>query len=165
MVRSSLALGGAKTDCYILRAHKQSTMPLSQIPGVKVLDEIIAGLPTNSQQRLEIAKLKEQIAVLQNENEELKAQAQSHQPKPELSADAVRILGYFFDEARPFSSDEIAVQFQLQASMAQHHLDTLHRKKKYIGIYVGRSLPFGNPPLRYEIIDGGRAFIADLRSS
>jgi len=135
------------------------------IPGLKVLDEIIAGLPTNSRQRLEITELKDQIAVLQQENEQLKAQTRRNEAKPDMSADAVRILGHFFDEARPFTADQIAERFELQPSMAQHHLDTLHRKKKYIGIYIGGGLPMRNSLLRYEIMEGGRAFIADLRSS
>jgi len=111
----------------------------------------------------DLSETKIEIAGLKRENQEFREQIAALKPNTDLSPDAVKILGYFFDEARPFTAQEIAAQFELQPSMAQHHLDTLHRKKKYIGIYIGRGLPFGNPPLRYEIIDGGRAFIAALR--
>lgn len=60
------------------------------IPGLKVLDEVLAGLPTNSAQRLEIGRLKEQIAALQKENEELKQKLASYltiKTEPELIRD------------------------------------------------------------------------------
>jgi hypothetical protein len=133
------------------------------IPGLRVLDEVIAGLPTNSRLRLDIAELKEQITVLQNENEKLKAEAQSRQPKPELSADAVKILGFFFDQDSHFTADQIASEFQLESSMAKHHLGTL-QKKKFVGYYYGGSISMRNAPHRYEIMEDGRAFIVNLRS-
>lgn len=66
------------------------------IPGLKVLDEILAGLPTNSAQRLEIARLKEQIAALQNENEKLRRQNKA--PENETSAFSFRRVGEAYFE-------------------------------------------------------------------
>lgn len=42
------------------------------IPGLKVLDEILAGLPDNARLRREVEQLKEQIAALEKENADLK---------------------------------------------------------------------------------------------
>ena len=95
------------------------------IPGLKVLDEILAGLPTNSAQRIEIGKLKEQIAALEKENAELKEELAIYVPKSNLSPDALKILQFLFNETTEYTAEWLAHEFGWELGNTKYHCEKL----------------------------------------
>lgn len=129
------------------------------IPGVKVLDEILLGMPVNALQRAEIAELKEQIATLQQENENLKREKALNAPKPDMAVDAVKILQCLFVNDRGFSAEDIADAFELEIGMAKYHCDVL-REKRLIGFRNG-PLINRNRSIEFEISPAGRTYLVE----
>ena len=132
------------------------TMPF---PGLKVLDEILAGLPTNSAQRLEIAKLKEQITILQAKDEKLEKENALHTSKQNMSIDTLKILQFLFVHDRSFSAEEIGETFELEIGVAKYHCDTL-RSKRLVVFRTGGFVNH-NRPIEFEISPAGRAYLVE----
>jgi hypothetical protein len=124
------------------------------IPGLKVLDDIIAGLPTNSAQRLELAKLRGEIETRDRIVSELRAKLEVFERNDAIDAETVRVLKLFFDERREISSEEISLIFDMKSSVADFHIDDLGRR----GLIVqNRDTKFHLPA--FVITADGRAFI------
>jgi hypothetical protein len=127
------------------------------IPGLKVLDEILAGLPTNSQQRKEIDALKRQVADLISENIQLKANLAELSPKSDMAVETAKILQYFFREDRPLSAEKIASVFQMITGVAKYHVESLHKRD----LLQYGPIAMNNEPLKFEITEAGRAYIVE----
>jgi hypothetical protein len=98
------------------------------IPGFKLLDEIIAGLPTNSAQRLELAKLRADLEAKDRRIAELEAQLAQFAPKPEIDPDAARILRVFVEQDDRLTADQVGQHLSLKKSIAQYHFDELSKR-------------------------------------
>lgn len=102
------------------------------IPGLKLIDDVLKGLPENARLRDQLGELRAQIQVLQNENEELKAKVDQLTPKPDaLPPKASEILQFFFSEAREMSTYEVASSTSLAEGVCEAHCDNL-RKRGFI---------------------------------
>ena len=95
------------------------------IPGLKVLDEMIAGLPTNSAQRLELAKLRSEIEVKDRKIAELEAKLADLEPKRGVEVDAAKVLKIFFEQDDRLTTEQIAECLVLKKSVVQYHFDKL----------------------------------------
>lgn len=126
----------------------------------KFLDEIIAGLPTNSQQRLEIGKLKERVQALEAENAKLKNELRAEQAATKqdngFPAETAKVLKEFFDADREYSAEGIAFALNLESSIARYHMDLLLKHRL---IQPSRALM--NRQTEYKITAAGRAFIVE----
>ena len=125
------------------------------IPGLKVLDEIIAGLPTNSAQRLELAKLRSEIEVKDGKIKELEAKLAALEPKHGMDTDTVRVLKVFFEEDRDLSAEEISAILDMKKSVVSYHIDELRRMKFAM---PSRAIT-SHSPATYVIYPEGRAFL------
>ena len=123
------------------------------IPGLKVLDEIIAGLPTNSAQRLELTKLRSEAANDKARIKELEAELAALKPQEGIPVEAVQILKMFFDRARAFLATDIEAMTGMKKSVVDYHLGILRKSGL---LKVGMSL---DGPQSYLITDKGREFI------
>lgn len=97
------------------------------IPGLKVLDEIIAGLPTNSAQRLELEKLRLKSANDDARIKELEAKLAALKPKSEVAAEAAQVLKYFADCGHELSADRIASLMNIKIGKVIHHFGSLRK--------------------------------------
>jgi len=102
-----------------------------QIPGARLIEEIIASLPTNSKQAIDLRDLASQIEVLKKENEDLKAQLAKTKKPDEISAQAVKILKILFDDGSVIYLDDLIKRAKLKKGIVIHHLGTL-AKLNYI---------------------------------
>lgn len=127
------------------------------IPGLKVLDELILGIPLNAQQRREIEELKKRIVALEKENEDLKGQLGQNAPKPDMAVDAVKILQYLFKQERGHSAQDFGQMFGLELGMAKYHVDVLLKKK----LVNFQTVMMGQGPMTYKITSAGRAYIVE----
>jgi hypothetical protein len=126
------------------------------IPGLKTLDEMIAGLPVNSAQRLEITKLKEQIVALEQENNGLRDKLGKLTPKSDMAVDSVKILKLFFDSSRSLTPPQIAAKFEMKPNVAMYHMDTLIDKEL---IEPESIVIMNDAPRPYVITKEGRGYI------
>lgn len=95
------------------------------IPGLKVLDEIIAGLPTNSAQRLELAKLRAEVELKDRKIAELESQIANLKPEHGLQVDTIKVLKLFFEAGRELSPRQVSQHLQMSQSIIDYHFDTL----------------------------------------
>lgn len=119
---------------------------------------MIAGLPTNSQQRLEIGKLKEQIAALERENQELKSRLTLAVPTSDMPVDTAKMLQHFFKNDRPFTAEHIARIFGMETNVAKYHIDLLLKKHF---IWHHERVIVDNSPGSYVIHSKGRAYVIE----
>jgi Fic family protein len=126
-----------------------------QIPFARLIEDIIAGLPTNSRQAIQLRELAAKIEVLQREKEELKAKLAELEPKHGMDIETVKILKVFFDEARDLSAEEVAGIADIQKSKVSYHIDEL-RKLKFV--MPSRAIT-SHSPATYAIYPDGRAFV------
>jgi hypothetical protein len=126
-----------------------------QIPGARLLEEILAGLPTNSRQAIQLREFATQMEALRKENDELKAQISALHPKHEMLADTAKVLKLFFDADRKFSSKQTAAKFEMTESMAKYHLGVLEEKHFILSDMV----VYADSPVYYAITQEGRDFI------
>lgn len=116
----------------------------------KIIDEMIAGLPTNSAQRLELEKLRLKSANDDARIKELEAKLAALQPAHGVEADAAKILKAFFDHGDVLTAEQIAERFGMKVNVVQYHFDKLAARKflRCATIYGG-----------YDIEPAGREFI------
>jgi len=125
------------------------------ILGLKVLDEIIAGLPTNSAQRLELEKLRLKSANDDARIKELEAKLAVLEPQHGMDVETVKVLKVFFQEDRDLSAEEVAGITEIQKSVVSYHIDELKKRK-----FVMLSRPITSfSPAKYIIYTDGRAFV------
>lgn len=100
------------------------------IPGARLFEEIIAALPTNSRQAIQLREFGEQIEALRKENEALKARlAGMESSPPKLDADALKILKLFFEHSTTLVADTIVDELKMKPGMVQYHFDRLREMK------------------------------------
>lgn len=130
------------------------------IPGLKVLDELILGIPLNAQQRREIAHLREQIEALQRENEELRRKNSLNAPKPALSAESLKILLFLFQHPSDMLvAEELGHTFGLQTGIAKYHCGKL-MSQGYISD-SWRPMGDGTYESEFKITDAGIAYLVE----
>ena len=129
-------------------------MPI-QIPGARLLEEIIAGLPTNSRQAIQLRVLAAQISALTKENQELKAQLAALQPQHGLAAEAVKILKLFFDSGSELSPQQVAYHLNMKQGVVDHYFDILYESDFIIQSRIGVM----DDPGGYSLQPKGRAFV------
>ncbi len=127
------------------------------IPGLKVLDEIITGLPTNSAQRLELAKLRAEIELKDKKIQELETKLATLEPEHGLGVDTVKVLKVLFEQDRDLSVDQIAGYLDMQRGVVSYHIDEL-RQRKFV--MPSRAIT-SHSPGTYIIYPPGRAFIIE----
>jgi len=115
-----------------------------------LIDEILAGLPENARLRTQLSELRAQIAVLERENEELKAQIQKIQPSVGIDPDAAKILKIFFEHGETLTAEQIAQHIGSKVSVVQYHFDKLCERK-----FLRWTTAWGG----YDIQPAGREFI------
>lgn len=100
------------------------------IPGVKLIDDILKGLPENARLREQLGELRLQVQSLQSENERLKAQLEALKTKvDDLKEDTVKVLRVFFNAGRNLSLEHVAQQLQLQPSVTEFHFGVLMKRR------------------------------------
>ena len=124
-------------------------MPFN-IPGARVIEDIIAALPTNSRLSIQVRELGEQMDALKKENEHLKAELAALQPASGVEADTAKILKAFFEHGDSLTAEELAQQFQMKMGVVQYHFDKLAKRGflRQVTVYGG-----------YDILPAGRDFI------
>ncbi len=127
-----------------------------QIPGSRLIEEILAGLPTNSRQAIQLREFAAQVESLNRENESLKAQIAALLPKHEMQADTAKVLKYYFETDGRISGEQIAAKFDFKGSVAKYHLGVL-QEKGFISV-AGMVIHEGYP-IYYIITQEGRDFI------
>jgi hypothetical protein len=95
------------------------------IPGLKVLDEIIAGLPTNSAQRLELEKLRLKSANDDARIKALEAQIKALIPQSGIDVEAAQVLQQFAAQGRELNAHQIADSTGIALGKVIHHLGSL----------------------------------------
>ena len=97
----------------------------TMIPGMKIIDDILKGLPENARLRGQIEDLRTQMASLQRENEELKAKLQEYESKPEFGKEAVAILKLIRARHGELTEEAIAEVTGLEAREVRYHISKL----------------------------------------
>ena len=126
-----------------------------QIPGARLIEEIIAGLPTNSRQAIQLRELAAQIEALKKENEELRAKVVASESQHGLEIDTIKILKLFFERAEDISAEEASGLSGIKKSVVDYHIDEL-RKSKFLR--PSRAISSFSPGT-YKITPDGRAFV------
>lgn len=124
------------------------------IPGLKVLDEIIAGLPTNSAQRLELSKLRSELALKERKIAELEAKLAEFKPPSGVEPDAVKILKFFFEHSTTLVAESFADELGMKKGLVEYHFDKL-RSLGFIRcttVYGGHDIM---PPGREFLVKNG----------
>ena len=130
------------------------------IPGVKLIDDILRGLPENARLREQLGELRAQIEVLQTENEQLKTKLDQLAPKADqLDPKAFDILNLFFDAARDLSTEDAASHFRLHQSVAEFHTDALLERRFIQQTVMGMTSDFGTQPSMFAITPTGRKYV------
>ncbi len=122
------------------------------IPGLKVIDDILRGLPDNARLRAEIEKLVARVQSLEKENEDLKKEVETLRPKLGLDVETVKVLQIFFASPHELSRDEVASLAGLARGVADYHLDELRKLKFVMQSHAGEVA-------RFSIYPKGREFI------
>ena len=138
------------------------------IPGVKIIDDILKGLPDNARLRSEVAKLAAEIEQrditiqkLQAELQEAHTQIERLKPKrQDMDADTLKVLHLFFDAGRELSMGQVASQLGFQISVAEYHFDELTKRR-----FVGQSgVGYDSQSCRFELLPEGRKYIMTHRT-
>jgi DNA-binding MarR family transcriptional regulator len=126
------------------------------IPGVKLIDDILKGLPENARLREQLEELRSQIAILQTENEHLKEQAAQFTVKNDiienLPADALRILGLLASSPGRGNTKKLGNAAGVEVGKLHLYLEQLYK----VG-FVGPVVNTGDARI-VEITPEGRAF-------
>jgi len=131
------------------------------IPGFKIIDDILKGLPENARLRDQLGQLRSQIQVLQSENEKLKAELSSLQPKQNgLGDETLKVLQLFFDNGGDMSIEHLAHHFHFQQSVAEFHVDILMAK----GFLSQTRVGYGDSSGAFGLTREGRAHVMKHRS-
>lgn len=134
--------------------------PIS-ISGMKVLDEITAGLPANSAQRRAVAELKAEIENLQAKTVKLEQQLAAQNLKPDLTAEAVRILqGLVSADGLPLTADVFAEAAVSEINNSKNHFAGL-LELGFVQIYERAPMAGRNRPEEFVITDKGRAYLLE----
>src|SRR5579862_8369407 len=97
------------------------------IPGVKIIDDILKGLPENARLREQLGELRSQVQVLQSEIEKrdaalavARAEIERLKPKIEgMDADTSKVLSLFFDAGRDLTIGDVARHLGIHISVAE----------------------------------------------
>ena len=137
---------------------------MSSIPGARTIENIIAALPTNVSQSIQIRQLSGQLAaaelkIVQQAQTiaELSVKVKDLEAKRNLSPDSLKILKYIFDHPRGYSSYYLSTQMALSESVIEYHFDCL-RRAEFLKNCVDR---MGDISQAMEITEVGRAFIVE----
>ncbi len=124
------------------------------------MDELVLGLPLNAHQRRQIEALKEQVAALEKENEELRRQVAQYAPKSTLSPESLKILQFLFhNPSDMFVAEELGGRFGLQTGMSKYHCEKL-KKQAYISD-GWRPMGDGTYETEFKITDAGIAYLVE----
>ena len=128
------------------------------IPGMKLIDDILKGLPENARLREQLGELRSQIQILQSENEKLRADLAALKPKPDgLNGDMLKVLRYFFDHGRDLSIEDIARQFKFQPSVAEFHFGALMKR----GFLTQTRIAFRGGSGSFGLTHAGREYVME----
>ena len=117
---------------------------------MNILEEIIAGLPTNSRQRLELEKFRLKSAADDAKIKALEAQLAAFQPVSGVKPEAIKILRILFQRNDLIDLPEIALLFEGYESEAKYHLEKLS-EIDFVRDVTGAD--------RYELRPKGREFV------
>lgn len=130
------------------------------IPGLKIIDEILKGLPENARHREARVQLLSEIETLQKENTKLKTELDRLKPRQRHPSDeTLRVLEFLFDRGYVVPS-QVAQQFQVQPSVAEFHFDVLLEHR-----FIQQATPAVVGEAVYELTSEGRACIMERRGA
>ncbi|MGD0537248.1 MAG: hypothetical protein ABSC03_06340 [Verrucomicrobiota bacterium] len=138
------------------------------IPGVKIIDDFLKGLPDNARLRSEIAKLATEIEQrdvtiqkLQAELQEARVKIERLKPEnQDMDADTLKVLHLFFTAGTELSKGHVAAQLGFQISVAEFHFDELVRRAFIEQSGVGYDIP----SCRYALLPEGRRYVMAHRT-
>ncbi|MBE0544953.1 MAG: helix-turn-helix domain-containing protein [Verrucomicrobia bacterium] len=123
------------------------------IPGLRIIDDILRGLPENARLRKQLGELRSQMQVLQVENETLKAELKASKPSTdEISEEALRVMQFFFEQGGDLSIEQVARRFNYQRSEAEFHCDFLMEN----GFVTQTTAGFGDSSGLFGLTSEGR---------
>jgi hypothetical protein len=108
--------------------------------------------------RARIAKMEAEHAELHAQIADLKAKLWARQTD-NLTPETAAILKFFFTFGKDLTSKNLAVQFKIDASMAEYHIDELLKKRFVTRTRLGASHYDGATFPHFEINATGRAYI------
>ena len=134
------------------------------IRGLKVIDDILKGLPENARLRAELEQKDALIAKLQAALSDAQAEIQRLQPdRQDMSADTSKVLRLFFETGRDLSIPQVAQQFGFQASVAEFHFDILRQQSFIRQTRAGMHTYGGSSPPLFGLTSEGRAYVMQHR--
>jgi DNA-binding Lrp family transcriptional regulator len=134
------------------------------IPGARTIEKILAALPTNASQSIQIQKLAEQLVAAElklaeqaQKIAELEGAIKRIEDISSLNPDALRILKHMFDHPSRYSANGIHGNVGLSESIVEFHFDRL----KVLGLIESETAlnRYGFENTAVQITSEGRAFI------
>jgi hypothetical protein len=149
--KTAYTLEGARLSFNVRQKNRTTTMPFN-IPGTRLIEEIIAGLPTNSSQALKLREFSTQMDVLKQENADLKAKLAALQPSEGIAIEAAQLLTHIFKAEISPDVHELTKLAGAEKGVVVHHLISLAK----LGYIKGHRDVFSME--RFSVTHEGSAF-------
>jgi uncharacterized protein (DUF3084 family) len=109
------------------------------IPGLRIIDDILKGLPENARLRAQLSELRAQVEGLQRELEDARIEInrlrQEQQPQRKLSEGHIHILKLLDKHQDCVKTEDVAAQLSLDVSDVRYLIIELIRRD-YLGDFV-----------------------------